>query len=234
MIRKLLIVAASAFVLALVCLAAAWAIGGREFVKEGGWTIDGSDDDRGPRVERTLTFDPSRPLVLEAPVDVDFTKGDTVEMVVSGNPSIINRLRWQDGRLSLASTGKTSISRGTVHITITAPALPKVEVKGPGNLELVGLDQPELAVDISGAGNVEASGKVRKVVVKAAGAGNVDLTTLEAVDADVDLAGFGNADINASGNVNATVSGAGNISLHQRPKTLNSNINGIGNIDHDY
>lgn len=230
MIRKLLIVAGSAFVLALICLSIAWAIGGREFVKNGGWTID--DDKGGPRIERTLTFDPSKPLVLEAPVDIDFAKSDTVTMTVSGRPGIINDLIWLDGRLSLKKNHE--VRRGSVHIQITAPVMPKVVVNGPANLELNALDQPELDIEIAGAGNIEANGKVQKVRVEASGAGNVDLEQLEAVDADIELAGFGNADINASGTVNASVAGAGNITLHRRPAKLNSDIAGIGNVDHDY
>jgi hypothetical protein len=87
---------------------------------------------------------------------------------------------------------------------------------------------------MAGAGNIEASGKVQKLVVEASGAGNVDLSKLETVDAEVAIAGLGNADINASGEVEAAIAGAGNVTLHRKPRRLESDIAGIGNVEHAY
>ena len=56
----------------------------------------------------------------------------------------------------------------------------------------------------------------------------------EAIDASVDVAGVGTVDINAGGAVTAKISGAGDISLHRRPKVLSTSISGFGSIDHDY
>ncbi|MCK9543105.1 MAG: DUF2807 domain-containing protein [Novosphingobium sp.] len=230
MIRKLFIVSASALLLAMICLAGAWAIGGKELVDSGGWTID--DKDSGPHITRDFTFDPNVPLVLSAPVNLEFTRGAKVSMTVSGRPAVIEALRWEGGRLT---TGNNKTFSGkAVTLKITAPVMPKIELNGPGNIELNDLRQPLLEIEMSGAGNIEASGKVDKVTVEASGAGNVDLEALDATDADVDLAGFGNADINASGTVNASIAGAGNITLHRKPRLLHSNIAGFGNVEHSY
>ena len=46
--------------------------------------------------------------------------------------------------------------------------------------------------------------------------------------------GVGNAEIAATGKVDSQISGAGNLSLHRKPATLNSTIAGVGSVDHDY
>ena len=61
-----------------------------------------------------------------------------------------------------------------------------------------------------------------------------DHKQVEAEDATVDLAGVGSADISATGSVKATIAGAGNITLHRRPTNLQTDISGVGSIDHDY
>ena len=91
MIRKLFIVSISSLALSAVCLGGAWAIGGKELIANNGWTFDIDGKDSGPRVTRTLAFDPAVPLVLDAPVDVAFTRSDKVEMIVSGKPALIDR-----------------------------------------------------------------------------------------------------------------------------------------------
>lgn len=231
MIRKLFIVSASALALAMVCLGGAWAIGGAELIRHGGWTFDTDGRDSGPHITRTFAFDPAVPLVLEAPASLEFTRGEKTGLTVSGRPSAVNALRWENGRFTTDAKG---FGRNAVTIRLVAPSLPKVVLRGPGNLELKDLRQPTLDIEMEGAGNIEASGRVGKVVVRAGGAGNVDLEQLEATDADIRLAGFGNADISATGTVDAAIAGAGNVTLHRKPKALHSNISGIGNVEHDY
>jgi hypothetical protein len=233
MIRKLLVLALSAALASMACLGIAWGIGGDELVRNGGYTIDLDGEGKtGPHVRKLVTFDPGVPLVLNAPVSVEFTRGDRTEMAVSGNAELMKAMRWDGGTLTLGESGKSH--EGTLTLRITAPAMPRVELNGPGNIVLNGLDQPVLDLDIGGAGNVEASGKVGKVMVSAAGAGNLDLEDLIAGDGEVDMAGFGNADLSVTGKLDVSIAGAGNVTLHRKPRELHSDIAGLGKVSHDY
>jgi hypothetical protein len=107
-------------------------------------------------------------------------------------------------------------------------------LNAPGEVNLSDLDQPSLTVDVHGAVDLDASGKVERLVVKSSGAGNLDLEDVEARDATVQIDGVGNIELAATGTVDAEISGAGNISLHRKPEVLTSRISGIGNINHDY
>ncbi len=233
MIRKLVVVALSALVAGIACLGIAFAIAGPELVRNGGYTIDFDDKTQsGPHVRKVVAFDPTVPLVLNAPVNLEFTRGDKTEMTISGNAELMKAMRWQGGTLRLVDGNKRK--SGTLTLKVTAPILPRIELNGPGNIELTGLDQPVLDLDIGGAGNVEASGKVGKIMVSAAGAGNLDLEKLIAGDGDVDMAGFGNADLSVTGRLDVSIAGAGNVSLHRKPRELHSDIAGLGNVSHDY
>jgi hypothetical protein len=237
MTKKLLVVAASGLVLAILLLSAAWVFGGEAMVNaihKGNWhfTMDDDDHDHGVKLTRTFTFDPAAPFTVDAPVHLHFLRGDHVSMTVSGSSALISALRWNDNHLTMP--GGPIFSHHDLQVEIVAPQLPPMNMHGAGNVSLENLDQDELRLDLSGAGNVDATGKVRTATITSSGAGNVDLGELNATDAKVSVAGVGNIDVNASGKVDASVAGAGNVSLHRKPAQLTTQISGIGSVNQDY
>ena len=237
MIRKLLIVFASGFVLSIFALSGAWAIGGSTLLAniKKDRNLTWSSDEDGPKeatVTRTLAFDGKGALTVDLPVELEFVRGDKVEMTVSGPAPIMDALRWENGTLSLAPG--TPLRRRGVRVTIVAPQLAGLILKGPGDIELRDLDQPALALDVSGPADVEASGRVETLTIATRGVGSLDLTDLLARDAKANLIGVGSVDLNASGKVEADISGAGSVTLHRKPAVLATRVSGVGSIDHDY
>jgi hypothetical protein len=243
MTRKLLVVFTSGIILALVLISLAWVAGGQRFVSDiqhrNGWAIALDDDDdfgdheqSGPRVSKTLAYDGSQPLTLDAPVNVKFVRGTANQVTVAGRREMIDAVRWQNGRLFLADNHPRV--QHTIEVTVVAPQIPGVVLKGAGNIELNGLAQPALAIALSGAGSIDASGKVDTIRITASGAGNIDMSDVAAKDASIEASGIGNVELAASGKVTVAISGAGNVSLHKKPAELTTNITGIGSIDRDY
>ncbi|GGC28468.1 hypothetical protein GCM10011371_15020 [Novosphingobium marinum] len=236
MIRKLLIVFASGIVLGIVALALAWIAGGEELrasIRDGegvNWNIGEEYD--GPVSQRSFAYDGSRTLVLSVPAELRFTRGEETKMIVEGPKEAVEALDWTDGKLSLTESMKNL--RHGLDITIVAPQIAGLELDAPGDVELADLDQPALSIVSRGAVELDGTGKVGKLYVRTEGAGDIDLADMRAGDATVRIDGVGDIDIAASGIVDASISGAGSISLHARPKTLKSTINGIGTVDHDY
>jgi hypothetical protein len=238
MTRKLLVVFASGVIIAALLLSVAWLAGGRRFMTDvqhnNGWGITIDDDDgadTGPRVIKTLVYDGSQPLTLDAPVSLKFVRGTQNRVTVEGRREMVDAVRWENGRLYLAD-GLTAHHR--LKVTVVAPQIPAVFLRGSGDIELNGLAQPTLAVNLSGAGNVEGNGKVDMLTITGRGAGNVDFSAVEAKDATVRVSGAGNVEIAATGKVDAALSGVGNITLHKKPAQLTTSISGIGSIDQDY
>lgn len=237
MIRKLLIVFASGLVFAIILLSSAWVIGGQDLItridKEGGYTVDLDDDkDSGPQVTRSFEFKGIKTLTMAAPVTLTYVKGDKAEMIVSGSEKLMNRLVWENGKLSLGRG--LFVGGGDLTVTITAPQLPDLVVSGASDIDLAGLDQPLLSIDASGATDVTGQGKVERIVVDSSGASEIDLKEVEAKDAEIEISGAGDADIAASGKVDASISGAGTITLHRKPSELTSKVSGAGEITHAY
>jgi len=239
MLRKLLIVFASGVILSIVAFGAAWITGGeklrQEWASGHGWhvNIDDDDDDHGPRKTRSFAIQPGSQLAMDVPVDLDFTRGDKTEMIVSGPADLVDQLVWANGRLSLDGTVNRHHSR-SIKVRITAPEIGGLAFDAPGDVTLAGLDQRNLTLKSRGAIDLDASGKVDTVNVASEGAGNIDLEKLAARDATVRVDGVGNVTIGATGTVDVEINGAGNVSLVKKPAVLRSRLSGIGNIDHDY
>ncbi|TCM18633.1 putative autotransporter adhesin-like protein [Novosphingobium sp. PhB165] len=237
MFRKLLIVFASGVILSIVAFGAAWVVGGDKFRQEfrdnGGWSFEFGDDekDHGPEKTRTFALQPGTRLAMDIPVQLVFTKGDKSEMIVTGPQKVVDRLTWNDGRLSI--DGSLHMHKG-LKVRITAPEIAAFDFDAPGDVTLTGLDQDSLTLKAQGAINLDASGKVRKLDVQTEGASNLDLGKLEAQDATVSVDGVGSVTIGATGNVSVAIDGIGSVRLVRKPAHLTTDINGLGKVDHDY
>lgn len=236
MLRKLLIVFASGVILSIVAFGAAFAIGGDRFMREidekDGWGIHADDhDEKGPGKTRSFAIVPGSQIAMEIPVELVFTRGDKAEMTVSGPAGVVDRLVWEGGRLSI--DGSMNVHRG-LKVRITAPEIAGLDLDAPGDVTLNGLDQQALTLNSRGAIDLEASGKVDRMVVTSAGAGDIDLGKVQGRDATIRINGVGDVTLGATGTVDVEINGAGNVTLVRKPATLRSRMNGIGDIDHDY
>lgn len=236
MIRKLLIVFVSGLVLSVLLLSAAWVIGGDELMTRArrdfaGWDFDGGHY-HGPTAKRSLAFDSAKILKIAMPVTLRFTRGPSAQMTVSGPAGMIDALRWENGELSLDDGRRWH--HGGLTVTIVAPQIAGLELRGPGHIKLRDLDQPSLLLDVHGPSDLEASGKVESLDIASYGVGSLDLADVEARDAKIRVHGVGDVDISASGTVDATLHGVGNVTLHRKPANLISQIHGVGGVREDY
>lgn len=235
MLRKLLIVFASGVILSIAAFALALTLGGgnlkHEFETKGWYFGDDDHHDNGPRKSRSFAIQSGSQLAMEVPVDLEFTRGDKPEMIVEGPADVVDRLVWENGRLSIK--GAARIHRG-LKVRISAPEIAGLDLDAPGDVDMHGLDQEALRINARGAIDLDASGKVNRMFVTSDGAGNIDLGKVEGRDATVRVNGVGDVTIGATGVVDVQINGAGNVTLVRKPETLRSRMNGIGDIDHEY
>lgn len=236
MTKKLLIVFASGLMLSLVFLSSAFVLGGPELskrVNDGkGFSVKIDADDDGPKISRTFTFDPAKPLALDVSAKLRFTQGDTVSMEVTGPQEMVNALTWEDGRL--ASNGGIQLSGDGIEVKITAPRLTALILRSAASAKLEALDQPSFRLESRGAIELSASGRVDSLDIDLAGASDVDLRDVAAKDARIVTKGASDVAIAATGKVDVEINGAGSVSLKAKPAQLTSRINGVGSVDNDY
>lgn len=256
MIRNLLIIAGAAFVLSLVTLGGAAAIGGRDMAAHGwSWTFrDGengdfkvvrADDQRAAEVTRTLAWTGGDTLVIDLPGTVEYVQGDTPGITVRGSADRVDRVRIDGNRLTLAGTdekgervvyGRNHNGRGfwinddQVHIIVTAPKVSTFDILGSADLTLSGYNQDSLTLNISGSGDVSGSGATKTLALTISGSGDVDLSDLLSEDTDVSISGSGDARIAPAGVAKVNLSGSGDVDLATRPTSLSQTITGSGDV----
>lgn len=138
-----------------------------------------------------------------------------------------------------------------VKVYLTAPAYSKLDVSGACNiigdgrlsqqkeigLEVSGagdirmdVDAPEVSAKISGSGNVNMSGETRKFKLRISGAGDAKCYDLRSERTDVAISGAGNAEVFASVQLDAQVSGAGSVRYRGNAGKVNQQVSGAGSV----
>jgi Putative auto-transporter adhesin, head GIN domain len=117
-----------------------------------------------------------------------------------------------------------------ITVDIRIPRLDMAELSGAGDLTARGIRGERFRVEVSGAGSVEADGRVRSVEVVVSGAGDVRLERLVAEQAEVEVSGAGSVDVHASDSMTASVSGVGDVVYSGRPEDLKEDVSGVGEV----
>lgn len=105
-----------------------------------------------------------------------------------------------------------------------------IRVDGAGIVDL-SLEATELNVRLGGAGLVSLSGNVNTQRLVLSGAGSLSAFELESKNCDIDLSGFGSAQVFVTDNLEAEVSGVGSIRFKGDPRNISREVTGLGNIE---
>lgn len=151
---------------------------------------------------------------------------------ITGDDNIIPLITTEirNNTLVIRST-ETYSPKDKLEIVISAPDLKKFVFAGAGEANLANIKNDKIEIVLSGAGSVNASGETREADITLSGAGSVDAKNLHAVDAKVNSTGVGSVDIYATGQLDASAVGVGEINYYGKPKSVNKKAVGIGSIN---
>lgn len=194
--------------------------------------IDVTIDTSSP-MQRQIETEVFDRLVLEGTFDVNVSQGDTLSVTVSGTEANLSRLshRVEDGALYLGlnETG-IQIGRSATKVDVVVPTLKEISIKGSSNVDLEDMTLDAIALQLSGAGNLEASGSCQTLTVSLAGAGNVEARELECRVVEAEMAGAGNMEVFASESIAVRLHGVGNIEVYGNPAARKTEKLGIGHV----
>lgn len=240
--RTLKFVAVLGILLALICLPFGVAIraasahgAGPESTSWFGFGDDESDDS-GPVVTRNFSWDGSDRLELDISGHVLFHPAPAWHLTIRGHQGLLDQLLVSDGRIREKNHGFSFFGffawhhSGPVQIDLSGPALREAALNGSGSIDLQGLQQDRLHVEIRGSGWARGSGNVKSLKLEIMGSGSARLAQLAVANVDVTIDGSGDADISPSGATQVTIAGSGDVRLHSHPAHLDTHVYGSGRI----
>ncbi len=163
--------------------------------------------------------------------DVYVTCGKTAGIVVSGDDNIVPMIKTEvkDGTLYIYNEGSINHSK-QLSVTITTQDLRSISSSGASDLVITDISNDAFAVEVSGAGSVEARGRTGALTIDLSGATDVVTRELQAKKVEIEVSGASNSEVFASEELSADVSGVGNITYHGNPLVINQNVSGVGSI----
>ena len=218
----------------IVSLALAYAFGGRDLHRllDRGLSVaqscEGTTKDDALASERRLAWTGGDSIDIALPATVRLRGGEGSDIVVRGAPDTIAHVEVRGGRITLNCRWSAAARR--VEITLPGQAFRRVGVSGSGKVMLENLNQPELALSISGSGSIHGQGSVGQLAVSVAGSGNARLADVAVKQLKVNISGSGNVEAAPKDGADISISGSGNVRLLSRPTRLEQHIAGSGRI----
>ena len=140
---------------------------------------------------------------------------------------------------------RTSVVGGVLHLSndrgyqatkpiivrINVPNLEGISSTGAGDILIRDVKSEKLTIGSTGAARIEASGQTNFATISSTGAGKIDADKLHALYAKVTVTGAGRVDVYASRELNATVSGVGQVTYAGDPPVVNKSVSGVGRIN---
>lgn len=164
--------------------------------------------------------------------NLSIQEANNESLTVEAEQDVLPKIRTEvdNSRLIIGPEPNTIINTTEpINYRLTVKDLNALEVSGSGNVEAEGIDSDELAVTISGAGDVEISGKVDSQDVEISGSGDYRAEDLESKEAKIDVGGSGSATVNVSDELDAEVSGSGSVEYVGSP-IVNQEVSGAGKV----
>lgn len=163
------------------------------------------------------TYVSNNRLVIRFENDVRVRAHEPVKLIIRG-PSL-NSLR-------ISGSGNITTT-GTID-----PSSMELDISGSGNIHMTELVAGHVDATISGSGNIKVdAGTVPSEKLRISGSGNIDVGGVNAVTATVKTSGSGDTRVNASQNLEVTITGSGNVYYKGTP-VINTSISGSGKVIH--
>ena len=191
--------------------------------KEGKWFKWDNDDDK---------------------ITVYITMPNIEGVSVSGSGSVIGQATIRTGDVDLNVSGSGSL---TLNIDATGDVGADVSgsgdidlkgdcesfdshVSGSGKVRLEASIKNRATFGVSGSGRIEASGSADDVKTNISGSGKILAADLQTNRCEVRISGSGDVEINVKNELDANISGSGNVSYRGNPGKVNSHASGSGKV----
>lgn len=163
--------------------------------------------------------------------DVEIVVRDEQSLEIEGDDNLLPLIKTEvkDGVLKIGNTQSISTKRN-LRVRISSPKLDALFTSGASDIVVTDVKSDEFKIESSGASNLKVSGEAKTVVINSSGAGEIDAKDLRAEKVNITSSGAATADVYASEELRASVSGAGDVRYYGNPKTVSQDKSGAGSI----
>jgi len=170
-------------------------------------------------------------LDISGAYEVEIVAQKEQSLEIEGDDNLLPLIKTEvnDGVLSI-SNEKSFSTKHKLRVRISLPTLEGISTSGASDIVASNIKSQDFNINMSGASNLKVSGETYKLDVDLSGAGEVDAKDLHARIVSVDSSGAAQADVYASEELRADVSGAGNVNYYGDPKTVKEGTSGAGTI----
>ncbi len=163
--------------------------------------------------------------------DVEIVVQKEQSLEIEGDDNLLPLIRTEvkNGVLSI-NNEKSFSTKHTLRVRISVPNFDAISTSGASEFNVTNVKSDEFNIEASGAGHIQISGETKALEVGMSGAVGLDAKDLKAQKVNVKTSGASSADVYASEELRASVSGAGNIDYYGDPKTVSEDASGAGSI----
>lgn len=159
------------------------------------------------------------------------SQAGTDSLQISADDNILPKLTSEvtGTTLRLGVQSGADIGSSNVTYVVNVKQLKRVVLSGAGDVNVTGIDGPDLSVTQNGGGTITASGRASRAAVELSGTGDYDGRKLTSEDVQASVSGTGTAVVNASRTLVARVTGIGSIQYLGDPK-VTQEVTGVGHV----
>lgn len=176
-------------------------------------------------------------VALEGKGRLEIVVGKAQSLELDGDIETLKDLKTEvrDGTLYIGHEDRSfwsfgSRKRGAFVARITVPHFTAAAIAGSGDIAATGVDGDDVRFSIAGSGNIKAVGRAKTLRLVISGSGDADLPDLAVEDAKVIISGSGDVTVNARNQLDAIVSGHGDVVYLGTPAQVNRRISGSGTV----
>jgi hypothetical protein len=164
--------------------------------------------------------------------EVEVAVGPDASVAVTTDDNILPIIETTVEGETLKIDSKHSYStRLGVKVVVTVPALNGVAVFGSGNMHVAGLKAGDMDAKVTGSGDVVLKGVVDRLKASITGSGDLRAVDLAAKNVQVSVTGSGDVAVRATEQLDAKVTGSGNVRYSGNPPQVRHRVTGSGAID---
>lgn len=161
-------------------------------------------------------------------VFIDSSSSDIIE--IEGEENILPHIRTEKSGSMFKIYPDRSVSCTVpIKVFMKNENLTGIKIKGTSRIDCKKAEGKVLDVDITGEGQMDLSGNVKRLNIDIDGTGNINAKKLDADSTRIGIDGMGILTVNANKYLNVKIKGMGNITYYGDPEIVQK-IEGIGSI----